>query len=115
MEMKRDSVQGLEDIHLFTYENKIHFICSTYYTSLNGVDICKGVINLKNENENTIILDDINIIKYLGKQSCEKNWLPFIKDNIIHYIYSQEPLKILSNKNEELKDEITKFNHINVS
>jgi hypothetical protein len=110
LEMKRDAVQGLEDVHLFSHHNKLHFVCSTYYTSSNGVDVCHGVVNIE---EKDIILKDVKIINYFGKQGCEKNWLAFIKDDAINYLYSQQPVRILRDDGNECKQVLKKENTIN--
>ena len=117
LEMKKDLVQGLEDLHLFSYKSQIYFVCSTYYTSVNGVDMCKGAIDFKNEGENDILLDDIKILNYQNKLSCEKNWLPFVKGDKINYLYSQEPLRILSESvdNDFLETNLLKYNTIDCS
>ena len=113
LEMKRDAVQGLEDVHLFAFERKLHFVCSTYYTSSNGVDVCHGVVeDLENDGKD-IILQDVQIIDYFGKQGCEKNWLAFVKDDAIHYLYSEEPVRVLKDDGKECQQILKKENTIN--
>lgn len=104
LEMKRDAVQGYEDVHLFKYRDTLRFVCSTYFTKENGVDICGEQIENMDNNADFIELKNVKILSYNGKTNCEKNWLGFEMNNKLCYLYSQEPTIILSEEEEIIRN-----------
>ena len=107
--ISKTNPQGLEDIQLFIYQDKIAFVCSCNTTCEKGCDMCFGFLEIKNDfvcacNEKNCEILEINdcvtvknlkILSYKNKQYYEKNWLPFLWNNELNYIYSQEPFTIL--------------------
>jgi tetratricopeptide (TPR) repeat protein len=84
-------IKGLEDIRLFTFKNKIHYVAVTKEYSYN-------------ENIRIILGEyDINNLKHINNHPlhppeetwCEKNWIPINhKDEEILFIYKWYPFQI---------------------
>jgi hypothetical protein len=92
-------IKGLEDLRLFTFQNKIYYTATTQefsYTNTNR--IVMGIY-------------DIDSLSYINNKTlrpphetdCEKNWIPInYKDEKILFIYKWHPLQIgeLDNSNK---------------
>lgn len=88
------NVVGLEDCRLFAFKNSTWFSCTTLDTNPTGqpqVSVCK----LSDNRAGPIIyVEELFPLFGPNPNRCEKNWLPFLKDNEIHLIYSFDPFII---------------------
>jgi len=101
------NVQGLEDLRLFSFDNKLRFNASSKIVTDDGkITIVLGDYNLDN---NTI--NNISFIKSPYNKSCEKNWI-FIpqpasktafKNDKMNFIYNWHPYEIGSVNGEDLQ------------
>lgn len=88
------NVEGLEDCRMFEYKNSTWFSCTTSDTNPTGqrqVSLCKL------EDQRSAPFINVEALKPLhgpDPNRCEKNWLPFVKNNEIYVIYSYTPLVI---------------------
>lgn len=85
------NVEGLEDCRIFTFNDSTWFTCTTLDTNYCGqpqVSLCK----LEDDRSRKFIHVE-KLIPFIGPDPCrcEKNWLPFLKDNKLHVIYSYDP------------------------
>ena len=83
------NVLGLEDPRIFEFQSATWFTCTTRDNTSDGiprVSLCK--IGSGAEVEKIVLLLGPDPIR------CEKNWLPFIKDETLHIIYSYDPFTI---------------------
>jgi predicted GH43/DUF377 family glycosyl hydrolase len=92
---KFDSV-GLEDCRLFIFDHKYWFTCTTCDTSpttYQQISLCK----LANQTDSgKIAVEQLTPLHGPNPKRCEKNWLPFIKNNQLLLLYSYDPLLIYS-------------------
>lgn len=84
-------VQGLEDCRIVGYDKGLWFTCTTSDTNPTGqrqVSLCK----LAGEKKGGIVEVE-RLIPLLGPDlnRCEKNWLPFVKNETLFAIYSYSP------------------------
>ena len=98
------SCHGFEDCRLFEYNDNIMFSCTLW----DLLSYKNGIIAEVNLGPKTKVIDYINkggnltveYIKYLPSPHyhiIEKNWLPFIYDDEIVYIYSYNPYILICN------------------
>ncbi len=84
-------VQGLEDCRIFEFQGASWFTCSTFDTNPSGaiqISLCK----MKEETfERPVKVEKLLPLKGPDPNRHEKNWLPFVKDNELHFIYSSDP------------------------
>lgn len=90
---------GLEDCRMFLFDGSICFTCTTLDTNpckTQQISMCK----LRNEGTDDQIQVE-TLIPLMGPnlKRCEKNWLPFVKDNEVYAVYSYDPLVIYHLKN----------------
>lgn len=88
-------VEGLEDCRLFEFNKEWWFSCSTFDTNPHRVPqltLCKLASGSAGD---TKTVEKLLPLKGPNPTQCEKNWMPLIKDNQIHFIYSYSPFKIL--------------------
>jgi glycosyltransferase involved in cell wall biosynthesis len=88
---RSNNVKGLEDCRIFDFRGRTWFTCTTSDTNANGdpqISLCR-----LNTSE-TGAVD--KFIPLLGPDPnrCEKNWLPFIRDDVLLTIYSYDPFII---------------------
>ncbi len=85
---------GLEDYRIFNWDKEFWFLSSTYDTGTQGIP--KKVLGrLKNiETKDKVELDNVITIDYPCTKWGEKNWMPFIRDNKLHAIYSFDPFTV---------------------
>ena len=79
-------VEGLEDLRLFLFKEKIHFLATTRQLNPQGINqIVLG-------NEDTCVP-----LKIIGSKAlqCEKNWLPVVMNNKLTIIYCLGPKLIV--------------------
>jgi tetratricopeptide (TPR) repeat protein len=85
------NIEGLEDCRLFELNNQTWFTCTTLDTNPNHVtqiSLCK----LSEEPvDNIVWVESLVPLKGPDPRRHEKNWLPFVKDNAIHIVYSTHP------------------------
>lgn len=90
----QSNVEGLEDCRMFEYKGSTWFTCTTSDTNPTGqrqVSLCKL------EDKRTAPVINVEILRPLygpDPNRCEKNWLPFVKNNEIYIIYSYSPFVI---------------------
>lgn len=86
--------EGVDDCRLFEWKKSNWFTCTSYDTnSQNTSTIC--LCKLASEKSG----DKIQVEKFVplkgpDPKRCEKNWMPFIKDNKLHVIYLYDPFVI---------------------
>ena len=107
-------IEGLEDVRLFKFNNKIHFSASSKNITNDGkIVICVGEYNV-----DKLIMNNINVIEPPKPSDCEKNWIYVPNksltspsaNNKMNFIYGWHPLEIGA-VNENNKLEIhTSFN-----
>lgn len=90
-------IVGLEDVRLFSWKDKVYFTCNTVDTSPDQfVEITFGSLTPPDPNKETIEVEAfVPFSSQLGTE-CEKNWLPFVKNDTIYYIYSYDPFLVFS-------------------
>ncbi len=124
LRLKTKNIEGLEDCRLFSFKGSDWFSCTTLDTNPIAnpqITLCK----LENESDGKTVHVE-KFVTFMGPdlQRCEKNWLPFIKDDALHMIYSFDPFivykpriekqhSIISNDviamNNEQKYDFTRF------
>lgn len=83
-----NNIHGLDDCRLFHFHNKRYFTCTTNDTNPTGnfqISLCE--------------LEEAHVTQLTplfgpDPHRCEKNWVPFIKNEEIHLIYSYDPFLI---------------------
>lgn len=88
------SVEGLEDCRLFACKNSRWFTCTTLDTNPTGqpqISLCKLADNPVGP---IIQVEELHPLFGPDPNRCEKNWLPFVKNNQLHLIYSFDPFII---------------------
>jgi len=89
----KEGVSGYEDPRLFKYRNSYWIICTKI-----------------DKNGQRLIIFDINNsskeyeLKYKNRNKVEKNWLPFVVNDELYFLYSIDPYIVLKyNENECIK------------
>jgi predicted GH43/DUF377 family glycosyl hydrolase len=89
-------VVGLEDCRLISLDQNRWFLATTYDTHPEtvGQSLCK--ISFQTT-QNAVFVDQLFPLKSPGSNSikCEKNWLPFMKEDELYVLYGYEPFLIL--------------------
>jgi tetratricopeptide (TPR) repeat protein len=92
---------GLEDCRMFLFNESIWFTCTTLDTNpcrAHQISLCK----LEDKGiDNSINVERLIPLMGPNLKRCEKNWLPFVKNNEIFAIYSYDPFVIYKLKNDE--------------
>lgn len=86
--------EGLEDCRMFHFQDSVWFTCTTLDTSICSkpqISLCKLADETTSD---TIHVEQLIALMGPNPCRCEKNWLPFVKDDQFHVIYSYEPLVI---------------------
>ena len=89
------NLEGLDDCRIFEFDDNLWFTCTTGDTSsYNTFDI--SLCKLANEpsDKNTVNVEKLIPLQGPDPHRCEKNWVPFIKDNQLHVVYSYDPFII---------------------
>lgn len=86
-------VQGLEDCRLFLFKDAYWFLASTYDVSPGNVVQILCQVE-KNPNKGALLVKSLQPLKVPVESRCEKNWLPFVKEDELNVIYSYDPLRI---------------------
>jgi tetratricopeptide (TPR) repeat protein len=108
------NIEGLEDVRLFSFNNKLHFTASTKNLSDDGgIHIALGEYNVDNAKMN-----NISLIKPPRPSSCEKNWIAvpdYSLSNVdaakgkMNFIYGWHPLEIGAISDDKKLEIHTKF------
>ena len=92
------NIEGLEDVRLFYFKDKIHFTASSKnITNTGNIVICIGEYN-----PNHYTMNNISVIESPRPSNCEKNWI-FVPGEKLDFIYGWHPLEIGSVKNNKLE------------
>ena len=101
------NIEGLEDVRLFYFNNKLHFSSSTKNLTDDGkIWIAVGEYNVNSE-----IMTNISLIEPPRPSDCEKNWIAvpeecgIAKKGQMNFIFGWNPLQIgaVSNTHGERK------------
>jgi tetratricopeptide (TPR) repeat protein len=93
------NIEGLEDVRLFSFKDKIHFTAS----SKNLTDDGKIVMATGEYNPNEHMMKNINVIRPPKPSDCEKNWIFVPETSLIttevakdrmNFIYGWHPMEI---------------------
>jgi len=90
------NVKGLEDIRLFTNDNKLKFTATSVREY--EKDVIRVVTGDYCKNGN---YENVKVLKTLTNNSCEKNWIPITNTNT--FIYTWHPYTIIDNDSKVLK------------
>ena len=89
------NIEGLEDVRLFYYNDKVHFTASSKNVTNDGnIVIAMGEYDIKNHSMN-----NISVIEPPRPSNCEKNWI-FTNNG---FIYGWHPLEVGNIKNSKLE------------
>jgi hypothetical protein len=107
-------IEGLEDVRLFSFKNKIHFSCS----SKNLTNDDKIIIGIGEYNPDDNTMNNIVPIKPPRPSDCEKNWI-YIPENSLNsceaakdkmnFIYGWHPMEIGAVNSDKKLEIHTKF------
>lgn len=84
-------VEGLEDCRLFFYQNALWATCTTFDTNPTGqpqISLCKLD---PTSCEKIVLVESLTPLLGPDPYRCEKNWLPFVKEDRFQIIYSYGP------------------------
>ena len=81
-------IKGLEDMRIIKWNNKIYYSCASPEYS-DYFRILFGEYDIQNKTYNNNF-----ILKSPVESNCEKNWVPMIHQNKMHFIYTWNPLQI---------------------
>jgi tetratricopeptide (TPR) repeat protein len=87
------NVEGLEDCRLFHFKGESWFTCTTSDTNPTGqrqISLCK----LAKETRGEVSIEALIPLMGPDPYRCEKNWLPFVRENQLYVIYSYDPFII---------------------
>jgi hypothetical protein len=81
---------GLEDIRMFEYKGKIHYVATTLgYTANGKARIITGEYDIDTES-----ITSGTMIEPPQDTFCEKNWIPIVKGDDLFFIYKWHPMQI---------------------
>ena len=85
---RETNIQGLEDMRIFTFKNKVFALATTFEYGDNN-----------HPSQVLCYMNGVNIEKIVPldykKQHTQKNWCPFVMNDKICCLYSFEPLRII--------------------
>jgi glycosyltransferase involved in cell wall biosynthesis len=85
------NIEGLEDCRMFEFDGSLWFTCTTLDTNPSGQpQISLGKIE-DDRSGSSVRVESLIPLFAKDPTRCEKNWLPFVKDDAIHLIYSYDP------------------------
>jgi len=96
------NIEGLEDVRLFHFNNKLHFSCSSKNLTDNG----KIVIAVGEYYVDEARMNNIRVLEPPRPSDCEKNWIylpdsyPVAKKGQMNFIFGWNPLQIGAVNNE---------------
>lgn len=88
------SLEGLDDCRIFEYKNSSWFTCTTGDTNPFGnfqISLCKLDPSAPTK---TVDVEKLTPLQGPDPYRCEKNWLPFVKNDELYAIYSCFPFTI---------------------
>lgn len=95
------NIEGLEDVRIFYFKNKIHFTASSKNISDDGkINMVIGEYNIDNK-----LMHNISIIESPTSSECEKNWIFFptsCPTSEMNFVYGWHPLVIGAVNNNKL-------------
>lgn len=91
---------GLEDMRLFEYRGKLHFICTNVNYSPNG----RNSMMMGEYDPENLRYNHCRILEPPEDTWCEKNWIPIVKGDELFIIYSWSPMKIGKIGDDENED-----------
>ncbi len=83
----------IEDARIFS-TNPIRFISSIYSPDPKNNNFSQVGISFVLNNSIDYHIEDIVVLKGPNLELCEKNWLPFFQDGLLHVIYYYDPFVI---------------------
>ena len=88
---------GVEDIRLFRYQNDWWFTCTAVQDTpqWNMRRIGLGKLS-SNKEENTYDIVKFTVLQGDFLADIEKNWLPFVQDDKLYFIYNSSPFTIIT-------------------
>jgi tetratricopeptide (TPR) repeat protein len=102
------NIEGLEDVRLFNFKNKLYFTSSTKNLTNDG----KIVIGLGEYNPDKQCMFNISVIQPPKPSDCEKNWIAIPESSLndisqakdkMNFIYGWHPLQIGAINNKQLE------------
>lgn len=108
------NIEGLEDVRLFSFKNKIHFTASSKNLTNDG----KIVIAIGDYNAEESKMNNISVIQPPKPSNCEKNWIFVPEKSLIgceaakdkmNFIYGWHPMEIGAVNNDKKLEIHTKF------
>jgi tetratricopeptide (TPR) repeat protein len=93
------NIEGLEDVRLFLYKDKLHFTASSKNITSDG----KIVMTIGDYNPDSAKMTNISVIRPPRPSDCEKNWIHIPEYSLINtdaaknkmnFIYGWHPLQI---------------------
>ena len=108
------NVEGLEDCRLFEFQGRDWLACATSDTSETSyyeVSLCKLPNDLSSSQ---IQIEELIPLPGPDPNRNEKNWLPFIKDGQIRFIYSYTPLIFFSFHPETKTCNVSSFEELSL-
>lgn len=90
----RIKIEGLEDCRLVALNKDLWFTCTTCDTNPCGTQQISACRLESTGTDHIIQVDKLTPLIGPNLNRCEKNWLPFVKDNALHMVYSFDPFII---------------------
>jgi len=92
----QNRINGIEDIKLINHNGKVYFT-GTKWLTYNKIEIATGLY------DTNLSFLNYNLVPSPLKRNVEKNWVPFVFDNELLYIYDWNPIAIGKIENTEFK------------
>jgi len=86
-------IEGLEDLIIFNYNDQLYGSCTLVDSNEKGlpqIGLCK-----LEESYDYYIINELTPMGLIHENRCEKNWLPFVNDNILSFVYNYSPMDII--------------------
>jgi tetratricopeptide (TPR) repeat protein len=101
------NIEGLEDVRLFLFKNKLWFTASSKNITQDG----KIVIACGEYNPESTLMNNISVLAPPNPSNCEKNWIfvPSLSKDTMNFIYGWHPLEIGAINSEKKLEIHTKF------
>ncbi len=83
-------LEGLEDCRIFSFGHSLWFSCTTVDTNplAPQISLCKLS---PTPSDKTIRVESLTPLQGPDSKRCEKNWLPFVKNGELYFLYSCDP------------------------
>ena len=87
-------VQGFEDMRLFSWKGQLW--CSACVRELTPEGWCEQVLaRIDDSDDSSCRLTDWRVLTPEGARMHEKNWMPRVKGEVLHFIYTCEPTRVI--------------------